>query len=211
MEALAEVIEQGDADIVALQEVSRGWVINTSLDMLTWLSRRLDMPYLSGPTADPLWGNAILSRYPILEHGQAELPRGGVALRRGYLWARVDVGDGETLLMIATHLHHVEADSQVRQPQVAAIVDFWAGRDRTVILGDMNAEPDAPEVAMYRDAGLRDAFAEAGSGDGFTWRSDHPSVRIDYVWVSPDLQVSDVAILPSTASDHLPVAVTVGR
>ncbi|HID86256.1 MAG TPA: hypothetical protein EYP55_02630, partial [Anaerolineae bacterium] len=69
MEALARVLEESGAEVVALQEVSRGWVINGSLDMLTWLSRRLKMPHVSGPTADPLWGNAILSRYPLREHG----------------------------------------------------------------------------------------------------------------------------------------------
>ncbi len=211
MEALARVIEEGGAEVVALQEVSRGWYINGSLDMLTWLSRRLNMPYVSGPTADPLWGNAILSRYPILEHGNVPLPRGGVPLKRGFLWARIDLGGGETMLMIATHLHHVEEEGHVRLLQVPVILDFWDGRDRTVILGDMNAEPDAPEMAMCRDAGLHDAFAEIGVGTGYTFISSGPYTRIDYIWVSPDLAVSDLVIPQSTASDHLGVAVTVGR
>jgi len=211
MEALARVIEESGAEVVALQEVSRGWYINGSLDMLTWLSRRLNMPYIFGPTADPLWGNAILSRYPILEHGNVLLPRGGVPLKRGFLWARIDLGGGETMLMIATHLHHVEEEGHVRLLQVPAILDFWAGRDRTVILGDMNAKPHTPEIAMYRDAGLRDAFAEVGTGTGYTFISSGPYMRIDYIWVSPDLEVDDLLIPQSTASDHLGVVVTVGR
>lgn len=64
MEALARVIEENHPDIVALQEISKGWLITGRLDMLTWLSQRLSMPYVSGPTADPLWGNAILSPIP---------------------------------------------------------------------------------------------------------------------------------------------------
>jgi endonuclease/exonuclease/phosphatase family metal-dependent hydrolase len=211
MEALARVIEESGAEVVALQEVSRGWYINASLDMLTWLSRRLNMPYIFGPTADPLWGNAILSRYHVLEHGNVLLPRGGVPLKRGFLWARIDLGGGETMLMIATHLHHVEEEGHVRLLQVPAILDFWAGRDRTVILGDMNAKPHTPEIAMYRDAGLRDAFAEIGMGSGYTFISSGPYMRIDYIWVSPDLKVSDLLIPQSTASDHLGVVVTVGR
>jgi hypothetical protein len=39
--------------------VSRGWVINGSVDMVQWLSQRLDMAYVFGPTEGALWGNAI--------------------------------------------------------------------------------------------------------------------------------------------------------
>ena len=59
------MIEEQQPDIVALQEVTRGWVIYGSFDMLVWLSQRLDMPYVYGPAADSVWGNAILSRYPM--------------------------------------------------------------------------------------------------------------------------------------------------
>ncbi|NIN36019.1 MAG: endonuclease, partial [Gammaproteobacteria bacterium] len=60
IEAIAQVMEKSEADIIALQEVSRGWVINGRLDMLTWLSQRLHMPYVFGSATGPLWGNAVL-------------------------------------------------------------------------------------------------------------------------------------------------------
>ncbi|MDE0222101.1 MAG: hypothetical protein OXJ90_22740 [Spirochaetaceae bacterium] len=56
MEAIAQVIEDEDPDVVALQEISRGWLINGSVDTLVWLSRRLGMAYAFGPAADPVWG-----------------------------------------------------------------------------------------------------------------------------------------------------------
>jgi len=211
MEDLAQVIEESGAEVVGLQEVSRGWYITGSLDMLTWLSRRLDMPYLSGPTADPLWGNAILSRYPITAHGSALLPTGGKRIRRGYLWARIDVGAGEELMMIATHLHDPEDEGHVRQIQVPPLLEFWAGHPSTVIVGDFNAIPSDPEIRMMLDAGLIDSFAEAGTGQGYTFASNELQKRIDYIWVSPDLTPSDVTIPQSTASDHLGVVVTVER
>ncbi len=211
MEALARVIEQSGAEVVGLQEVCRGWDITGSLDMLTWLSRRLEMPYLSGPTADPLWGHAILSRYPIVEHGSAPLPMGGKRIQRGYLWARIDVGAGEELLMIDTHLHDPEEEGHVREIQVPPILEFWAGRPSTVIVGDFNARPGDPEIRMILDAGLQDSFAQVGTGPGYTYASNDPYKRIDYVWVSEDLTPSDLSIPQSTASDHLGVVVTVDR
>jgi len=211
MEALARVIEESGAEVVALQEVSRGWYITGSLDMLTWLSRRLGMPHLSGPTADALWGNAILSRYPIIAHGSALLPMGGVRLQRGYLWARIGAGAGEELLMIATHLHDPEEEGHIRQMQVPPILEFWAGRPSAVIVGDFNAQPSDPEIGMILNAGLKDSFAQVGTGLGYTYASNNPYKRIDYIWASPDLSVSDLVIPQSTASDHLGVVVTVER
>jgi hypothetical protein len=44
--------------------------------------------------------------------------------------------------------------------QSEAIVDFWDGANDTVILGDFNAEPDASEIDILRQAGLVDALAD---------------------------------------------------
>jgi len=208
-EALARVIEQAQPDIIALQEVARGWYIDSSVDLAMWLSRRLQMPYIFGPTADPVWGNAILSRYPIKEWRNVPLPPRKLLLKRGFLWARVDVGNGDELLIIATHYHHIEKDTAIRQLQSPEILNFWNRRPRTIFLGDLNATPDAKEIAMLRDAGLRDAFAALGTGDGFSWPSHKPNQRIDYIWYSSDLAVRDLAMPQSTASDHIGIAVTV--
>ncbi len=211
MEAFAKVIEESNADIIALQEVSRGWFINGSVDMLTWLSQRLNMPYIYGPVGDPLFGNAILSKYPILEYKNELLPKGDVPLQRGFIWVNIDLGNNEELFMIATHLHHVEEDNHIRKSQIEAIVDYWGGSDKTVILGDMNAKPHYPETRVYYNSGLLDTFIEAGTGNGFTYSSDNPDKRIDYIWISPDLASSDFVIPKSIASDHLGVVITIDK
>ena len=211
MEALASVIEESQPDIVVLQEIARGWVISGRLDMLSWLSQRLDMPYVSGPTADPLWGNAILSRYPILEYENFELPPRDLFILRGFTVALIDIGGGEKLQVMATHFHHIEEDSGIRQQQSPAILDFWNSADNTVILGDFNSEPDSPEIAMHRDAGLVDTAARVSSSPANTFDSVSRYQRIDYIWVSPDLTVEEVFVPGTTASDHLPVIAVIGR
>ena len=91
------------------------------------------------------------------------------------------------------------------------MIDAWGGRDGAVIMGDLNAEPDSPVLGLARNAGLLDAFELAGSGDGFTFRSDDPYQRIDYILLSPDWSASEFQIPDSTASDHLGIAVTIDR
>jgi len=211
MDALAQVIEESQPDIVALQEISRGWLVSGRLDMLSWLSQRLDMPYVFGPTADPLWGNAILSLYPILEYSNHDLPPRNLFLLRSFTSAVIDLSGGDTLQVIVTHFHHITEDSDIRQLQSPVIVDFWGGTDHTVILGDLNAEPDAPEIEMLKQAGLVDVLADMDPISTYTFHSSKPFQHIDYIWVSPDLETRDAHILSSQASDHLPVVVVIDR
>ena len=88
LEAIAQVIEASGADVVGLQEVSRGWLINGSADMVQWLSQRLGMAYVYGPTEGALWGNALLSRLPVLAVRPLDLslphrePRGAIDARQ---------------------------------------------------------------------------------------------------------------------------------
>lgn len=204
-EAIARVIEASGADIVALQEVSRAWMIDGSVDLVGWLSRRLDMPIVFQGTADPVWGNAILSRTGFVDRGSAPLPGLDTLLPRGYLWAHVPVGPGAPLLIIATHLHHIPEEPEPRLAQIPEILDFWDGASRSVILGDMNSEPRWPEADLFREAGLVDAWEAAGEGEGLTWPSDDPFQRIDWIWVSPDMHPLTAETIQSTASDHLGV------
>jgi endonuclease/exonuclease/phosphatase family metal-dependent hydrolase len=204
-EAIACIIEQSGADIIALQEISRGWLINGSTDLVSWLSRRLGMPFLFKGTTGPMWGNAIVSRFPVLDYGFAALPKLHTFIGRGYLWATIDLGGQKPLLFIAAHLTHSGADSAVRQEQVPVILEFWDHAPYSIILGDMNAQPDAPEMQLLRDAGLIDAWVETNTAPGLTFSSIHPIERIDWIWHSRDLLAIDAKIIQTTASDHLPI------
>ena len=220
IEELARAIEDQDPDIIALQEVSRGWVVDGSFDMLVWLSRRLDMPYVWGPTADSVWGSAILSRYPILDARNELMPNNSeLQLKRGLIVSRIDIGDDEPLRIIATHLHHLADEGHLRVPQVRAVLKAWNNDDRSVLIGDFNGRPGDPEILLLGGAGLKDAFLstlEQGTSaqraeHGYTWSSDNPSERIDYIWFSSDLEARDFSMTDSLASDHFGVAVTLTK
>jgi len=214
LEGIARAIEAGGAEVVGLQEVSRGWYVNGSTDMLAWLQRRLRMPHARfAGASDEIWGNAVLSRYPIVASEVAFLPREGVPLRRNALAVELDLGPGRRLDVVVTHLHHVEGPegARVRLAQLPPLLERVAGRPATVLLGDFNAEPGSAEIALVRGAGLIDAFVAGGGrpADERTWPSDRPDRRIDYIWLSGDLAASGFAATAGTASDHRGVAVTV--
>lgn len=209
LEALAQVIEAQNVDIVGLQEVSRGWVINGSVEMVTWLEQRLGMTAVFTPTADDIWGIAILSRVPIRSWDDGPLPPDTLLLRRGWQRIEIETANGEPLTIINTHLQHVRADSPIRQQQVEVLLQAWANTPRTVLTGDFNATPTTAEMNLLWAAGWRDAVADSGLQPGLTSPAPNPNARIDYILTTPDLTTDQVAIPNTPASDHLGVAATI--
>ena len=151
LEEMAKIIEAENPDIVALQEVSRGWVVNGSVDMLTWFSQRLQMDYVWGPAADSAWGNALLSRFPIAGHGNYAMPNNDeLRLGRAFLAVEVDLGGGEVLDVVATHFHSGVDDSALRVPQSLAVLEaIDAAQERRAPSGPERA-PRQPGDATAR-------------------------------------------------------------
>jgi endonuclease/exonuclease/phosphatase family metal-dependent hydrolase len=205
-EAVALVIEAQNPDVVALQEVSRGWLIAGSLDVAEWLSRRLQMPYVYAPGHDYQFGNIIFTRLPITDWSFTELPLQDVPLRRGLIRADIDLGDGITV--INTHLS-AYATTEARIPQVQKVLEAWNGAPRTLIVGDMNGHPEDADIALFLGAGLTSAQDATGNPDLLTFSSAEPVERIDWIFGTSEFQFSDFVIPSTTASDHLPLAVTV--
>ncbi len=104
------------ADVVVLNEVDRGWLLEGGHDLLRLLSEATGMEGTFAPAADDVWGNAILSRLPLRDVRTVALPSGGAAMRRSIVSAVVDTGGGD-LAVVGTHLHHVEDGRGVRATQ----------------------------------------------------------------------------------------------
>lgn len=214
--AIAEVITGSGATVVGLQEVARAGLLNANTDLAHLLGDRLGWEHVEFfGTTDPVWGNAILSRYPLGETETELLPRVGTPYQRGYLAASVETPEGE-VLFISTHLQHIndpdfhdedpEADLYpVHHEQLATVMEEWDGRQPAVLVGDLNARPGWRQVEELLEAGWVDSWVEAGAGDGFTSNAADPSYRIDYVFHTSDMTTIQVEVIDSQASDHLAV------
>ncbi|MFJ2271198.1 endonuclease/exonuclease/phosphatase family protein [Streptomyces sp. NPDC087849] len=75
---------------------------------------------------------------------------------------------------------------------------------RVVVVGDFNGTTDDRALRPVTSR-LRSAQEEAGDGFGFSWPASFPVARIDQILVKGVIPVSSW-VLPSTGSDHLPVA-----
>src|SRR5690606_3185991 len=106
-DAVAEVINASGSTIVGAPEIDRQGLPNAGTDHFTLLGSRLGCEYSAHfGTNDPVWGNAILSRFPLGDVERVHLPLAGTPFRRGSVTAPVQTPIGE-VLFISIHLQHI--------------------------------------------------------------------------------------------------------
>jgi endonuclease/exonuclease/phosphatase family metal-dependent hydrolase len=163
-------------------------------------------------------GVAIISRHRIASSHAVRLSEGRVGLA-------VRVAAMPQVPIVVTHLSPNAVNQELRVSELARLLP-WAGRHGPgILMGDLNARPETPELmpvfAAYRD-GWSDA-AESGRISGVVSGSTRPGrrvSRIDYVLYSPAsgllVDAAHVADMGDAndlgeVSDHHAVAVTFRR
>ncbi len=79
---------------------------------------------------------------------------------------------------------------------------------KVIICGDFNDVPMSYNYTILQDK-LVDAFKEKGAGLGSTFNGKIPFLRIDYILVDEDYQVSKFNVVKENYSDHYPVAAVI--
>lgn len=205
------VLAAFDADVIALNEVDRGWFISGGTDLLSTYAEMTGMRAVFGPASDEMWGNAILTRLPILEVERTRLPRGRAPLARSALTVIIEQPDGRPLAIIVTHLSNVDIANETRLPQaqsVAAIVARLRERGiATIVAGDLNARPGDPELEVLADIGLRTALPDTV----MTFPAASPRIQIDHILVPSGWEVITSRALNSGLSDHRFLEIVIQR
>jgi endonuclease/exonuclease/phosphatase family metal-dependent hydrolase len=204
LDLIVELVARESPDVLLLQEVVRGWMIDQQHDALSVLSERLAMPYVFAPNIGDLYGNAILSRFPMTDVRRVQFarqpslrhqPRGAVSVR---------IGD---VVIVNTHLDDVADASAVRQEQIRTILREWDGERAVILGGDLNATPGDLEMGLLSEAGFGDLAEAAGPT---TTMSDPPQ-RIDYLLGIGVIGSNPRTVMSLGASDHRAVVVNVTR
>jgi endonuclease/exonuclease/phosphatase family metal-dependent hydrolase len=220
---VASVIGELNADVVALQEFTypasvaldtRAPVVLTTLngyECALGPTRHRTRPFgfthgtrgdvtEGGQTVTECFGNALLTRYPILEVHRIDLSMERREAR-GALAATIDVR-GTVLHVLATHLG---LRIHERRFQVQQIVDYLDSVRNTlvVVLGDFNDWLPGRSAAHVLDRRLGRPPRPA------TFPVGWPIVALDRVWVHPRRALRRVSVHATDtarlASDHLPV------
>lgn len=206
----AEAIKGVDADIVALNEVYGDGPGELYADQAGILAELAGYPYhyfaeaIYTKNKGP-YGNAFLSRIPI-EHAETiRIP--DPALKNGpknyetRCVLKVRLAGGITVLV--THFG-LNTDEEINAV-LTLLRDI--SREKCIVMGDFNVEPQDGILMPLRDR-LRDA-ADLLPADAFTFDTDMPYKKIDYIFVSRDVEVLAADVPQVFASDHFPHTATV--
>ncbi|MCB1321868.1 MAG: endonuclease/exonuclease/phosphatase family protein [Leptospiraceae bacterium] len=209
IERIIEILRSVNADVYALQEVDQHVPRSRNHDIAALLSEELGMHYVLGLNVKlkkGAYGNAILSRFPIVDSRNINLTW-GIKKRRGCLAARINV---PRLGEIAVLNYHLGLAAFERMWQIKKLIESHTFSDMRqvplVLLGDSND----------RKMKLNPVLDEAGFPDtcehnrGFnSFPSYAPLFRLDKIYASKHWQVSDHKVIRNqttrVASDHLPV------
>jgi endonuclease/exonuclease/phosphatase family metal-dependent hydrolase len=219
-ERIARVIAHHSPDVVALQELDIGRDRSGGIDQPRRLAELLGMRGEFQPAmqlSEGQYGNAILSRHPIIVRAAGPLPRMRDRWHfqpRVAQWITVDLG-GVPLHVINCHLS-LWPRERLLQSQ-ALVGPEWLGHSScvgpVVVCGDFNALPDSP-VCRGLSRYLKDAQRILDNHEPLrTWPGRYLMSRIDHVFVGPQVEVVSVEVptteLEKVASDHLPLIVDI--
>ncbi|MBI5956419.1 MAG: endonuclease/exonuclease/phosphatase family protein [Chloroflexi bacterium] len=233
LEAVARVIAGQGPDLVGLQEVDVGRQRSGFVHQARWLGQRLGMSWTFGAATESQegegprgqFGNALLSRYPIVANrcrslfrpdysNQPGLPE-WYSEQRSVIGAAVAAGSAP-LWACVTHLGLTPDQRWQQVQEVSTFGQEGPAGALTLILGDLNALPDSLEMG-YLQRYWRDACEVAGlaastrqtfpSGPMGSATGDGWSGAIDYILVGPGLQVQNAWVVhdETRASDHNPL------
>jgi endonuclease/exonuclease/phosphatase family metal-dependent hydrolase len=202
IEEIAAVIRKYSPDIVGINEAHRGtWQARFAdhteqLRLLTGMNVAFGQSYsfLGGD-----FGNAMLTRGEVLSTDVHELP--GTGEPRTVLESIVRIDGGVVQFYVAHTTSWGAINRETRRTQLKCILAHVRSSAHPFILvGDLNAPPDAPEVAEFlAQDGMR--FA----GDPKTPTHRVLEQRLDYILIDPGWVVRSARVLDDGPSDHRPV------
>lgn len=224
---VASIIKEVQSDIVSMNELDSCNLRHGTfqLEEIANETGGLDFHFAQAfPFAEGAYGNGIISKSPITARHIIALPIGNGAEPRS-----VAVVETEDCVFASAHLDHIGEEARIEQAKAINewFTEKYSGSRKPVILcGDMN---DTPESATIRT--LSEKWDRL-SGTTPTYPADLPYICIDYIFALKSARNVKVTCMPlpvpdgskgqdslsispeafealSTASDHLPVCLTI--
>ena len=209
--------EEENPDVICIQE----YYLPNSVDFSEYPYR---YEHFKNPSIK--LGNAIFSKYPLLNKGAFDFEDTG----NNTIYADV-IKDTDTIRIYSVHLESIgilpevsalqNADNsrlrrrmttafEKQQFQIDAIHNHKESTNNPVIIcGDFNNTPFSYSYRKMKDT-MQDAFREQGTGLGTTFLFDRFPLRIDYILASEELGVISFKTLKNTFSDHYAIRAELG-
>lgn len=199
---VAETIRRHNPDVVGINEAHRGTWQARFEDHTAQLAALTGMNVVFGRSytfAGGDFGNAVLTKGAIRRAGVHDLP--GTGEPRSLLETVIEVNGGTIELYVTHTSAWASLNRSVRGEQLRCINGHVrASHHPFILVGDLNAPPDAPEIQQFLD---RNVLRVAGNPMDATHRVT--GQRLDYILADSGWRVRSARVLDDGPSDHRPL------
>lgn len=223
---IAEFLKQNHADIICLQELSIDFEKQNYIHTPEYIAKELgynfyyqDIPFAG---QEMRLANGIFSCFPIVDSRTVWINKeqGSGSYddeNRAYIEARIMI-DSTELTVGTVHMsytHRFEASHRKMEETTKLVEAIRDNHSNFVLTGDFNATPESAVIESvlqhFKDCGpdydAKTWTIKPFSYDGFETSS--LDWRLDYIFGSKDIAVTNSKIIETAYSDHLPVMVEV--
>ena len=189
------------ADVAGLNEVRGRGLLKDYTAQAEKLGSLTGMKHYFGKAINVMgvapYGNGLLSKYPLVSAETIKIPdpakKTGDSMyeSRAIIKAVIDAGKRYTVLVT-----HMGLNLDERESAVKTLLSV-APDENCIIMGDFNCTPDCKELSP-----LFDKYVCADT-DTLTFPSDKPTIKIDYIFVSRDVEIVNKGTTTAVVSDHL--------
>lgn len=155
-------------------------------------------------------GNALLSRYPILQYENVDITVPGTE-QRGLLHSTLDVPGQAVVHTICVHLGLGEKQRRQQLGLLGKLLDSLPNDAPVVVAGDFNDWRNSATAILARH-GMHEAFVHAQQMPARTFPARWPWLRLDRVYVR-NAETRNPLVLHrkpwSHLSDHVPLVVEI--
>jgi len=223
---IADLLIELDADIVVLNEVDfdSSWSGRKNQARLIadragylWVTEQTNYD-LSLPLFRLRFGNAILSRFPIVDSQRFDYPAVWWAESVGFgqkhgLWCQVELSPEQSVRVVAVHLD--TRDAQVRIDSAEAIRQLALSPGPPIIVaGDFNSVPAGAGhppsaidiVRSTQGMEQTQSYFDSAIPLAGSFPSNQPTRLIDHIAAQLPWHLTSFEVVSSPLSDHCPVA-----
>ncbi|MFP4660616.1 MAG: endonuclease/exonuclease/phosphatase family protein [Halanaerobiales bacterium] len=209
LDRIVEVIKYSGAEIIGLNEVDYLMRRSGFRNQVGYIAEKLGMNYAFGASEKQIagsYGNAILSRYPIVRVENHELPSlvDKKMEKRALIKSKIKISDDKSIYVLSTHL---SLNCTERSKQIIWLEKFLSVfSEPYILMGDFNTEIDEINYVLNENDITSSALIPIPV---LLQRKTYPSVNpvkgVDMYFSSLSFEVKDSHTINTTASDHLPV------
>jgi endonuclease/exonuclease/phosphatase family metal-dependent hydrolase len=217
LERVIALIKESKADVIGLNEVDKHFSRRSDYcDQVSYLAKHLHMYPAFGATFTlkskqssnlRQFGNALLSRFPIVSKKNHLIDfYAGIIEGRSLLDVTLQIKQKQLNVFVT----HLSLNPILHRKQTDFILKKMLSKHLPVIvLGDWNMKPKKATWEKVNSL-LTDVSEIAGKNVLYTFPSDRPKSKLDYIFVSDHFHVVSTNVIDNipAASDHLPLIAT---